>query len=72
MGVLGDNNTNVNPNAATPPRPAPVTNKEVAQKTSVVNKPPAKPPKSGASSLIDVGSGSFFFAHALMCLLYLG
>lgn len=58
---------------ATPPRPAPVTKKEVAPKTSVVNKTPAKPPKSGASSLIDVDSRSFFFfANTLMCLLYLG
>lgn len=73
MGVLGDNATNVNTNAATPPRPAPVTTKEVAPKSSVVNKTAAKPPKSGASSLIDVGSRSFFFfANTLMCLLYLG
>lgn len=73
MGVLGDNKTNVNPNVATPPRPAPVTTKEVAPKTSMAKKTPAKPPRSGASSLTDVGSRSFFFfAHTLMCLLYLG
>ncbi|XP_075801402.1 CAMPATH-1 antigen-like [Microtus pennsylvanicus] len=73
MGVLGDNNTNVNPNVATPPRPAPVTAKEGAPKTSVAKKTPQKPPKGGASSLIDVGSRSFFFfANTLMCLLYLG
>ncbi|XP_038190307.1 CAMPATH-1 antigen-like [Arvicola amphibius] len=75
MGVLEDNNTDV----ATParpgpgPGPAPVTTKEGSQKTSVAKKTPAKPPKGGASSLIDVGPCSFFFfANTLMCLLYLG
>ncbi|CAO2589438.1 CAMPATH-1 antigen [Lemmus lemmus] len=70
MGVLGDDKTN----AATASYAAPVITKEEAPKSEVLKTPQKpKPARSGASSLIDVGSRSFFFfANTLMCLLYLG
>ncbi|MEJ1282300.1 CAMPATH-1 antigen-like [Cricetulus griseus] len=62
-GVLGDNGTKASPTTASGSRTTLVTTK----------KTPGKPPKSGASSLVDVGACSFFFfTNTLMSLFYLG
>ncbi|XP_052031653.1 CAMPATH-1 antigen [Apodemus sylvaticus] len=81
-GVLGQNSTGATAAAPTANKAtgagggggAAATTKTTKTTThaTTAKKTPGKPPKAGASSIIDVGTCSFlFFASTFMCLFYL-
>ncbi|XP_051027026.1 CAMPATH-1 antigen-like [Acomys russatus] len=67
-GVLGNNDTakasNATVAAGGPAAGGPVT------PATTTTKKPMKPSKGGASSIIDMGAHTFFFASILMCLFH--